>query len=666
MATNIRLTGAQRSWLLAALQEWRAKGIVTAEQAERILGCYEGEEEVAHRTQKTMAFTLMSLASFLIGLAVLLVIGFNWEGLPREAKLAIVLIGVTAIHALGLYLRQRQRMPGLGEVVTFLGCLGYGAGIWLVAQAYHLNAHYPDGLWWWAVGVLPFALLLDSLLLHTLFAGLLAVWVGTELLGPWLSAPWWVSRWLPHALSLPLLVLPGLVDAYRKGSPLRLGLYVPVVAWWVFLQALASGSSLQAVFWGGSVAGLLLVLAEAHRPDNPMAVPYRVWGSLVAAGVLFTLSFYDFWQNVLPRHRSILTFDPGWPLGEWVLTAITALAPLGLLAGLFALSRRQTEAGDGLETLRDVARRQWFPGALVVGMSALTLCSLLLPHETYWWLLAVVLCNAALIGLAVYLIRIGAREERARPFVAGVLLFLTWSIVRYLDLFGEAGMLGGALLFTLCGAALFLLATYWPRLRAARQQRQARAPEATPLLGPTWLERLVVATATRGPVLLAATVGLQLAVLAGMIVIEALPLYIGQRVVLRTVPVDPRDFFRGDYVILNYDVNRTPLEGIAGEVAAGRAWQPNLEGRTVFVPLEAEEDGIHFRGGPPSLDRPTRQPYLRGRVVRGRLEFGIEAYYVQEGSGRHWERIRNDRKLSAEVAVAPRGKAKLVRLIMEE
>ena len=30
----------------------------------------------------------------------------------------------------------------------------------------------------------------------------------------------------------------------------------------------------------------------------------------------------------------------------------------------------------------------------------------------------------------------------------------------------------------------------------------------------------------------------------------------GQEVVLQTVPVDPRDLLRGDYVILRYDISR--------------------------------------------------------------------------------------------------------------
>ena len=69
-----------------------------------------------------------------------------------------------------------------------------------------------------------------------------------------------------------------------------------------------------------------------------------------------------------------------------------------------------------------------------------------------------------MLGLAIWLIRIGLREDRGRPFAAGVMYFLFWSILRYIDLFGDfGGILGAALMFFLCGAALFGVALFWRR-----------------------------------------------------------------------------------------------------------------------------------------------------------------------------------------------------------
>ena len=68
----------------------------------------------------------------------------------------MVLGTITSTYAFAFSLRYKRNAAARSETVFFLGCLLYGAGIWLVAQAFHINSHYPDGVWWWAIGVLPF------------------------------------------------------------------------------------------------------------------------------------------------------------------------------------------------------------------------------------------------------------------------------------------------------------------------------------------------------------------------------------------------------------------------------------------------------------------------------------------------------------------------------
>ncbi len=145
----------------------------------------------------------------------------------------------------------------------------------------------------------------------------------------------------------------------------------------------------------------------------------------------------------------------------------------------------------------------------------------------------------------------------------------------------------------------------------------------------------------------------QLVVLVAMIVIHALPLWVGETILLRVAPVDPRDMFRGDFVILDYDIARVGfVEGLAG-----RSFVP--EDTPVYVTLEREADGQHWRAARASMDRPSGVTYIKGRFARGRILFGIEAYYVQEGTGLDYEQAIRDRRLSAEVALTSWGQATL-------
>jgi uncharacterized membrane-anchored protein len=162
------------------------------------------------------------------------------------------------------------------------------------------------------------------------------------------------------------------------------------------------------------------------------------------------------------------------------------------------------------------------------------------------------------------------------------------------------------------------------------------------------------------------TVAAQLVILVGMIALRAIPLVTGQTVLVRVQPVDPRDLFRGDYVILSYDFSRVPREGIEGLSEAERGSWKKLEGRAVFVPLVPDSNGVHWRAAKVTVVKPATGLFLKGQMERyGSLKFGIEAYYVQEGTGLVYEQAIRDRKLSAELAVTSGGQAALKNLRIE-
>src|SRR5205807_743113 len=104
---------------------WRDEGILSQDQQLRILDRYETSIEVAERQRSRAIFVLMGVAALLVGLAVLLLIGYNWEALPRALKVAIILAVILSTHAAGFYLRYRRQALILSEIIFFLGCLFY-------------------------------------------------------------------------------------------------------------------------------------------------------------------------------------------------------------------------------------------------------------------------------------------------------------------------------------------------------------------------------------------------------------------------------------------------------------------------------------------------------------------------------------------------------------
>jgi uncharacterized membrane-anchored protein len=149
-----------------------------------------------------------------------------------------------------------------------------------------------------------------------------------------------------------------------------------------------------------------------------------------------------------------------------------------------------------------------------------------------------------------------------------------------------------------------------------------------------------------------------LAIIGGFVAYKELTLRTGTEILLRTVPVDPRDLFRGDYVILRYDISTVYVAN------ADRDFRP---GNPVHVVLAIEEG--HAVAKDVLTKAPTDGLFLLGTVtevdgVKLRVEYGIESYFVPEGEGHDIERYRGDR-LDAKVVVGSSGRAVLKGLVLD-
>ena len=99
----------------------------------------------------------------------------------------------------------------------------------------------------------------------------------------------------------------------------------------------------------------------------------------------------------------------------------------------------------------------------------------------------------------------------------------------------------------------------------------------------------------------------QIAFLSWMIAGRAAVLRSGQDVLLKVEPVDPRDFLRGDYVILTYEIRNVPVKLVANAPAG----EFTSEGGPIFVRLAKDADGF-WRPRAASLGQPAeRRPQAK-------------------------------------------------------
>jgi uncharacterized membrane-anchored protein len=155
-------------------------------------------------------------------------------------------------------------------------------------------------------------------------------------------------------------------------------------------------------------------------------------------------------------------------------------------------------------------------------------------------------------------------------------------------------------------------------------------------------------------------VALQVLGLLGFVGVREVAMRTGREVVLETAPVDPRDVFRGDYVVLRYEIST--VSACCFDV-----------GDTVYVSLEPRGDVWQATDVGDTLPTVDAGPYIRGRVTRadrvqGRpsldVEYGIESYFVPEGTGREIEQARGT--LRVVVVVDGWGTAQIKSLLLPE
>ena len=145
----------------------------------------------------------------------------------------------------------------------------------------------------------------------------------------------------------------------------------------------------------------------------------------------------------------------------------------------------------------------------------------------------------------------------------------------------------------------------------------------------------------------------------------------GEDVLLRSLPVDPRDLLRGEYVTLTYDVSTIETARLVGP-------RPEDTGpQRLWVRLGKQPDGFWTVQEAsfeklPSVDRTVimrTQPftYIADPTSEYSLDvrYGLERFYLPEGEGKALEQARNDAQVSVVVSVADDGSAQIRRLLVD-
>lgn len=153
-------------------------------------------------------------------------------------------------------------------------------------------------------------------------------------------------------------------------------------------------------------------------------------------------------------------------------------------------------------------------------------------------------------------------------------------------------------------------------------------------------------------------------ILAGFLFYQQGRLTKGHDIWVKPAPVDPRDLFRGDYVIFSYDFSRyhlkqPPPAGYPGNI------------NEVYAIL-SNQNGDYYELDYFSIQKPedTNIIYLKGKTLErlqegATITYNIESYFVPEGEGKEYENyIGND--LLVNIHINPDGEATIIKTNLKE
>ena len=104
-------------------------------------------------------------------------------------------------------------------------------------------------------------------------------------------------------------------------------------------------------------------------------------------------------------------------------------------------------------------------------------------------------------------------------------------------------------------------------------------------------------------------------ILLGMTISPLLTIALGVDIKLETKPVDPRDLFRGDYVVLSYKIEDIELDKVSNEVKDYFKDNEQAHNTHAFALLEKSSNGYYVIKNI-SLKKPDSGIYLKGTLSK--------------------------------------------------
>ncbi len=640
----------QYQQLYQELSSLREENLMTEDQMNAICLHLQNASAVeASRKKDIFILILTSIGILLLGLAILLVLSFNWHAMAPMIKLAIVFGSLFTVYVAAI-IGHFRHWDIMSELLFFLGLILFGVNIWQISQIFNIGFYRIDGLLYWTCCSFFLAWFMKKPFAHVGTAALLIIWacIVDSRSGMLYLTP------LDNILLILIMALAGLVWAGRNHSDLTsvcylLVIYITLIKQPFFLKPYFDSDISVSVYIIG-LAGLFFFIGSniSHRKI------IKAFCYLVSLPLYFGIIFF-YSSCCYTNYRN------DRPVNSVLLPCIILLF-FYLIAFLPYYWRQKS------------LHEKWFGSNWLLAFLSPTVTSLLfiavvsiveiLCLQQYSWNILCTTSNIFIFISGYYFLYKG-RYDNTGWYYLGAIILITWALLRYIDLFGNIGMLGSALYFSLMALVLFFGA--WIKHRSDHRIKKQHS-ENNIILNEK--ETFMFERKKPNSGLKTNRIGLllsllvQLVILGTMIGSQTLPFLQARELTVETRAIDPRDYFCGDYVVLNYEFSRV-LYPLWQESTKNNSSKDSLFKRpcTVYTELKYDEQKNLYTPVKMGYEKPTEGVFLKGKKVWNNVFYGIETLYVQEGKGKILEQaMRNSnshQKVQVQLLVNNMGDGKI-------
>jgi len=440
--SNITLNRSTRfrAALKGEIPIWLEKNILTESTAEQLREQYE-LDKLATESASLLTSILFTLGGLLLGGGVISFVAANWDDIPKNGKVALLLATLLAFHVTGYWLKNNRGWPRLGHALIFGGCLVFGANIGLFAQIFHISGEWYGAFGIWALGSLVVAWAVRSWLIGALTLYTSYIWFSGFLEGGRHSC-WFY----PFAIAMALLPLAQSV----KSRALYTMIFIQVIMA-LCVVAGVEGRSGRYVALAMASGGLLCwAVGETHivfGVRKEFGNLTRGIGILALAIAAYILSFHDTWGTPYQEPQKYMWLIP-----------VAASAITGAVLIVILLSGKSADSN-----------RRFYLSSIVIVIALICLC-IGLDRFGNSIVLPTISANLAAFALAFVTIWRGIAEERRVPFWFGSLLSMLIVVSRFFEY--ESSLLLKSAVFIACGIAVMMAGTFYERLLRQKEAMQ--------------------------------------------------------------------------------------------------------------------------------------------------------------------------------------------------